>query len=154
MATPVFSDILNRQATDIERPKPIPIGTYLWIVKGQPRLDKSAKKQTPFAEYTLQAVQAQEDVDEEDLAAFLSRKDGSKKVLSDISTKATFYLTEDAAWRLNKFLEDCGLDLEGSTLQALLPEAVNCQVLGVIRHQPSEDGQSVFAQLGNTAKVD
>lgn len=153
MATPSFSSILDRQSTEIERPKPLPIGTYLCVVKGQPRMDKSSKKQTPFVEFTLAIIQAQDDVDQESLDEFLSRKDGSKKALNEQSTRATFYLTEDAAWRLTEFLDHCGTD-EDQTLGSRVNDAINCQVYAQIRHEPNEDGTAMFARLGKTAAVE
>lgn len=153
MATPSFSSILDRQSTEIERPKPIPIGTYLAVVKGQPRMDKSSKKQTPFVEFTLAIVQASDDIDEDSLKAYLTRADGSSKSLQEQSIRATYYLTEDAAWRLTKFLDDCGTDAE-QTVGQRVNEAINCQVWANIKHEPSEDGESIFARLSGTAKVD
>lgn len=153
MASPSFSSILDRQSTEIERPKPFPIGTYLWVVKGQPRFDKSSKKQTPFVEFTLAAVQAQDDVDQEAMEEYLNRKDGSKKALNEQSTRATFYLTEDAAWRLTEFLDHCGV-AEDQTVAQRINDAINCQVYGEIRHEPNEDGTAMFARLGKTAAVE
>ena len=76
--------------------KPLPPGTYRCTVTGMPRYDKSAKKQTPFVEFTLTPTSARDDVDKEDLAAMGG--------VAGKTIKATYYLTEDAAWRLKKFI--------------------------------------------------
>ena len=47
-----FEDILDKPATEIDRPKPLPIGEYVWTIQGLPRYDKSKEKQTPFYEFT------------------------------------------------------------------------------------------------------
>src|SRR5262245_54045316 len=97
-----FGSILDKPSASVERPKPMPVGTYLWIVQGLPRYDKSSVKKTEFVEFTLRPLQASEDVDLEALDA-VGGLDGK-------STKATYYLTEDAVWRLKDFLDNCGVD--------------------------------------------
>ena len=66
---PNFSNILDKPATDVERPRPLPVGTYLTVIQGLPRYDKSSKKQTDFVEFTHQIVSALDDVDPDELAA-------------------------------------------------------------------------------------
>ena len=50
---PNFASILDEAPTEIDRPKPIPTGTYLCRVQGTPTYDKSSKKGTPFVQFTL-----------------------------------------------------------------------------------------------------
>lgn len=149
MNAPSFSSILDRPSNTIEKPKPLPVGTYLAMTKGLPREDKSAKKQTPFVEFTMQLLQAAEDVDEEVLRTVLNGK-----ALSDVTMKNTFYLTEDAAWRLQKFLET-DLQLEGgdASLRQMISSSPGRQCLVSIKHEASQDGTSVFARITDTAPV-
>ena len=151
-----FAGILDRPATEIEKPPALPPGTYLAIVKGLPRYDKSSKKQTDFIEFTLAIQRAEEDVSEKDLQAFLTKKDGSTRALTDINMKNTYYLTEDAAWRLKKFLGDLGFDTddEEHTLREMCEQSTNCEVYISVKQRPSEDGKSVFAEIKDTAKVE
>lgn len=148
-----FSSILDKNADEIERPKPLPQGTYLCVVDGQPTQGKSAKKQTDFIEFNLKPMQALDDVNEEALTASLTSGDGSVKALADKRIRATYYDTPDAGWRLVKFLRDCGLETKGKKVSRLVSEAQNCQVLAYIKHVPSDDGTAIFAQLGSTAPV-
>jgi hypothetical protein len=143
-----FASILDRPATEIERPKPLPPGTYRCLVKGLPRYDKSSKKQTEFVEFTLTPTAAESDVNEEDLAAMGGFQ--GKEI------RATYYLTEDAAWRLKNFLEHCGFDIEDSehTLREMCEQAAGSEVYATLKHRASQDGKSVFAELADTAKVD
>lgn len=143
MSTPNFASILDKPSSEVERPKPLPVGTYLWAVNGMPRYDKSSKKQTEFVEFTLNCLGAGEDVDQEALAA-MGGFQGKQM-------KATYYLTENSLWRLKEFLDHCGIDPEGS-LRQRVEQAAGCQVVGQITHEASQDGQSVFARLGNTAQ--
>jgi hypothetical protein len=150
MTNPTFGSILDTPSQSIEKPKPFPVGTYLWSVKGLPRQDVSAKKKTEFVEFTLQCLQAGEDVDQEALAEFLKGKSIGEK-----TTKLTYYITEDAIWRLKDFLDHCGIeDDEGITLRQRISGTPGCQVFGTMKHEVSEDGQTIYAKIGSTAAVE
>ena len=148
-----FSRILDKPMSQTERPKPLPAGSYRTIITERPRFDKSSKKQTDFVEFILHPLEAGEDVDEDDLNAVLIKADGSVGVLKDKSIRATFYLTEDAEWRLKKFLIDLGLEEDLSYNEAI-DAALNREVIAYIKHVPSQDGSAVFAQLSGTAPVE
>ena len=146
MSNPNFAPILDQQSSTVERPKPLPVGTYVCVVKGFPRYDKSSKKGTDFVEFTLQPLQAAEDVDQEaleEMGGFTNR-----------TIRATYYITEDAKWRLKKFLNDCGIEEDDLTLRQRIDLSPGRQVLAAIKHQPSDDGESVYAQLSMTAPVE
>ncbi len=143
--SPNFGALLDKAPSEVERPKPMPEGQYLWVIKGLPRYDKSSKKQTEFVEFTLAAQQTGPDVDQDELAAMGG--------IADKTTKATFYLTEGSLWRLKEFLEHCGIEEAGS-LREMIDETPNCSVVGYIKHEASNDGESVFARLGKTASAD
>lgn len=140
---PNFSDLLNTDADSVERPKPLPAGSYLCTVKGLPEHGKSAKKQTPFVNFTLVPQQAMEDVDTDALEEMGG--------LENKTIRGTYYLTENSLWRLKEFVEHCGLDTSGKKLSELIEQTVNCQVVAQIKHEASEDGTAVFAKLANTA---
>ena len=144
---PNFGSILDRAPSEIEKPKPLPQGSYITVLVGQPRFDKSAKKQTEFVEFTHKLLAAQEDVDEDELKAMGGIKE---KVM-----KNTFYLTEGAAWRLKEFLEHCGIDLdECENLRAAVEETPGKQVGIFVNHEASQDGTSIFARVGKSFVVE
>ena len=143
--SPNFGALLDKPASDVERPKPLPQGSYHCIVKGLPRFDKSSKKFTEFVEFTLQPTSAGEDVDEEDLEAMGG--------IANKTIRATYYITEDALWRLKDFLSHCGIEEDGS-LRNMIDQTPNCEVIAFIKHRASEDGQSVFAELAKTAPAE
>jgi hypothetical protein len=147
MNAPVFAKLLDEAPTEVIRPKALPAGTYTCVVQGQPRYDKSSKKQTPFVEFTLRPIAAMEDVDADELEE-MGGFDGK-------TIRATYYTTEDAIFRLDEFHEHCGIDLsiEASRRQRN-DEVANAQVLAVVKHQASDDGKSVFATLARTASVE
>ena len=152
MSNANFASILDRPASEIERPKPLPIGTYLTIIKGLPRYDKSSKKQTDFVEFTHEIIAAADDVDEALLqeAGGLTLKDGTPRMI-----KNSYYLTDDAGWRLRKFLEDCGFDFsDGKTsMRDAVESTPNCEVHIMIKHEASQDGRTVFARIADTASA-
>lgn len=153
-ARPNFGSILDRKPSSIEKPKTLPVGTYLCIVQGMPRQDK-AKTGTMFLEYTLKYMQATDDVDQEDLQAALTRADGTTKKLQEMTIKLKFFITEDAAYRLTDFLEHCGLNEEDFESTRQMSEAAGgCQVLVKLKHVPSDDGESVYANVDRTAPVE
>lgn len=147
MSSPNFGAILDKPSTEIERPKPLPAGTYTMVVKGMPRYDKTTKKGTEYAEFILQPLSAGEDVDEGDLAAMGG--------LTNKTLKDTYYLTEDAIWRLKKFCDDCGVEEEGDvSLRQRIESTNGCQILVHVKHEASQDGQTIYAKVGSTAAVE
>lgn len=145
-----FTSILDRAPSEIEKPKPLPVGSYITQLVGQPRIDKSAKKQTEFREFTHKIISAGEDVDEDELAEFL----GDRK-LTEMTIKNTYYITEASIWRLKEFCEHCGIDLdECESLNAALDETPGKQVGIFINHEPSQDGSSFFARINKTFMVE
>lgn len=149
MAKPNMESILDAAPSEVEYPPVMPHGTYLTVVKGMPEHGKSAKKQTPFVKFTLGFMQAQDDVDAEELKEVL----GNNK-LSDKTIKHTIYTTEDSIYRLDEFIQHCGVELDGEkSRRQMLEETPGCQVLVTIGHEPSEDGTKMFAKIKGTAKA-
>lgn len=146
MAT--FADILNTKAAEVEAPQPLPVGTYLGVVDGQPEFAKIGKNQTDCVNFKIKLMQAQTDVDQQQLLDALKGK-----ALSEKHVTVRQFVTPDAIWRLRKFLEDCGMELGSSTLGELIPAAMGRQVLLSIGHRPSDDGTQLFMEVKNTAKV-
>lgn len=142
--TPNFGALLDKSASDVERPKPLPQGSYHCVVKGLPRYDQSSKKKTDFVEFTLVPQTAGEDVDADELAEMGG--------LANKTIRATYYITEDSLWRLKAFLEHCGIEESGS-IRNMIDETPNCEVVAYLRHEASNDGEAVFATLAKTAPV-
>lgn len=151
MAT--FAEILNKKASSIEPPKPLPVGTYLCIVNGQPEFGKIGKNNTDHVDFPLKFIQADTDVDQTAMQEALQQKDGTYKSLQDYKQNLRFFLTEDSLWRIVKFLnEDLGLD-PNKSLGQLIPEAMGKQVYVSFGHRASEDGSRVFMDPKGTRKV-
>lgn len=134
-----FDAILDTPATEVERPKPLPVGTYDTVIKGMPEHGESAQKKTPFVRFTHQIVAAHEDVD----AAELEAMGG----IADKTIRNTYYTTPTSLYRLTDFLEALGLDMEGKSIRQLLDETPNAEVRILVAHSTSDDGQSSFAEV-------
>lgn len=159
MAQGTFGSILDKAPSEVERPKPLPAGTYVAMVKGLPRFDKSTKKGTEFVEFTMQLIEpyknedGESDVDQDDLAASLTKPSGDVVPLNERTMRNTYYLTEDALWRLKKFLvDDLGIE-EGESFRSMIDETPGKQCLISLKHTASDDGTAVFANVANTAPV-
>jgi hypothetical protein len=156
---PTFESILDMPAADVERPKPLPAGTYDAIVQGLYEEGASAQKKTQFVQFTFAIQAADEDVDEDDLAEYLTSKDGVTKALSGVTLKnnsTKFYTMNadgtrsEALFRLTDFFTHCGIDQEGKSIRQCLSETPNCSVKILIGHVASQDGEQIFAELKKT----
>lgn len=146
---PNFGSILDKPASDVERPKPYPQGSYICVVKGLPVHGESTRKKTKQVEFQLQPLSVLDDVDAEDLEAM----GGLNRTIKD-----TYYVTEDALWRLKEFLVNCGIEeMDGDDKKSftqMIDETPGRQVGVSIRHEASEDGKSIFARVGSTFLVE
>lgn len=144
---PNFGALLDQAPSETERPKPLPQGTYVTMIQGLPRQDKSTKKGTEYVEFTHKLLSAGEDVDAEELAAMGG--------IGDKTMRNTYYITENSLWRLKDFLSHCGIDVDavGSYREAI-DETPGKQVSIYIKHVPSEDGTAIYANIGKTLAVE
>lgn len=145
---PNFQDILNQKASDIEKPKPLPVGMYLCIVNGPVEFPEEGigQKQTPAAIVQLRPLQSMQDVDQEALA--------EAGGLSEKSIRHTLWLSKDAQWRTKEFMEHCGLDTaNGASLGELFAQLPNRQVYVTLRHRPAKDGSQLYSEVASTSAV-
>lgn len=144
MNAPNFATILDEAPTEVAKPKPLPVGTYLCVVTGAPVFGQSTKKGTPFVEFQLRPVGVYDDVDEDALDE-AGGIDG--KLL-----RATYYTTPEAVWRLDEFHLHCLGDLDAdSSRRSRCDDVINSEVLVVVRHVPSADNTTVYAEIARTA---
>lgn len=141
-----FQSILDQKVGEVERPKPLPRGTYLTVVAGPPVFTKVGADQTDAADFSLKVLQPSSDVDPAEIAKF---EDG----VMGKNIRARFFLTRDAASRLDDFLNK-HLGIEGDmSLREALALAPGRQVYATIEHTPSKDGSVMYANLKSTARV-
>jgi hypothetical protein len=153
-AQTTFESILDTPADEVNRPVPMPTGTYDCVVKGLYEEGKSSKKGTPFVKFTYAFVAAGEDVDEDELMTILTDKDGNVAPLNTKTVGDTYYTTNDALYRLTDNLENMGIDLDGKSVRQALSETPNCDIRVLIGHRPSEDGTQIYAEVKRTMKAE
>jgi hypothetical protein len=136
----------------------MPIGTYDCIVKGMYEEGFSSQKKTPFIRFTYALQSAGEDVNEDELQAVLTDKDGVVHPLGEKSIKDTYYTTPDALFRITDVLVNMGVidpaADEGKTIRQALSETPNASIRIYISHRNSEDGQQIFAEVKRTMKAE
>jgi hypothetical protein len=161
--TPNLSSILDTPTSEAERPRPLPTGTYICSVGPEVTFGASSQKGTEFVAYKLQPLdvlrdkKGDTDVDENELEDM-----GGIGSLRPVTVN--FYLTVDSAFRHRKFLDDLGVpDRDGKerdpkkqdlTHRQRALMAPGCQVVANFRHEPSQDGQSMFPRLNYSAPVE
>lgn len=138
-----FNDVLNTPVDSIEPPKPMPMGSYIWLVRRH-ELGESAQKKTPQVTFYCTPVQAMDDVDRSMLPENWNQKE----------RRLTFYLTPDSLFRLTDFLGHLGLNTKGRTIGACIPETTNQQFIGTVVHSPGQrDPSKIYDNIESTAKV-
>lgn len=142
-----FQDILNTPIDQIKPPKPLPIGTYLCVVEGQPEITKIGKKETDAIIFQLKPMQAMPDVDQSSLLDALEGKS-----LTEVRLRHTLWGTADAAWRLKQFLVD-HLGIAGSSMAEMVSSAMGRQVLVTLGHRTDGIPPQVFMDVKGTAKA-
>lgn len=141
-----FKDILDKPASEIQPPKPLPVGTYLCIIDGIPAYNEVGQNKTLCVDFNGKIIAPQEDVDPHAIA---DMKDG----VIGKNIRLRYFLTDDAAFRVKTFLVDhLGIDDTG-TLRQMIDSAPGKQVYVKVRHRASQDGTSIFTDVESTAKV-
>ena len=133
-----LSHLLGKKSSEIEKPKPFPVGHYLWVVTSFAIIE-SSKKKTPGIEFELKMLEAKDDVDEDELALVKNPNERKKRM--------QVWITEDSLWRLTELLVTFGVDDPERTLEELIPETVGCQFVAAIMHEPIEGTVDVFDKI-------
>ena len=139
-----FRQLLAQTSESVERPKPLPEGHYLGSIKSY-AFGQSRKKQTAFVEFTYTLEEAQEDVDQTQLEGIN---------LANKEIKSTFYLTPGSIYRLSDFLDAVLGVQSGRTMDERVPETRGTRVQIHVTQRPSEDGKTIYNDIGTVVGVD
>ena len=143
-----FTDLLNTPIDQIERPKALPVGTYICLIDGMYEVGKAGKNNTNYIDFNFRPLQAMADVNQQQLEEALG-----ERALSDKRFRYRIFVTRDSRWKLKEFLlEHCGIGMKAN-MNEMLPETPGKQVAVYVGHQTSPDG-IIFNQVGKTASVD
>lgn len=139
-----FTNLLSKSADNVERPEPLPQGSYVTTITAY-RTIESGQKKTPGVEFDLQIFAPGEDINMEEYAKV---KNPQERVL-----KTQFWLTEDSMFRLKEFLEKAGFETAGRTFADMLAEVAGHQIIAIVSHRIGQDGESVFPEAKRFMKV-
>lgn len=134
-----FTDILNTKSEEIEKPKPLPVGQYLWSIPNLFEQEEIGEKKTPALIWKCKCIAPQSDVDMAALAESGNAKDRDQRI--------TFFLSEDALHRLRDFLTKLGISENGRTIGERAADATGRTFLASIRHRPSKDGSQIYGEI-------
>lgn len=156
---PKLADLMEQESTGtVDRPKPLPTGSYVARIVGQVERGESEQKGTPFIRFQGEIVDARDDVDEDELNEWKEREDGSERTLQGTAVPKsglTFYKTPDALWRMDKFFQDCGILVKGKTRNDMAEDAIGQEFVVHIGHQNSRNEDDVvYAIVKGTSAVD
>ncbi len=156
-----FNDILNQDMNEIEAPKTLPKGTYLFKVT-KPYEERKAGKddQLNIISFTCEVLEAGDQIDNPEALEAYGNPAG-KSVRLEFMFNNEADLTPDQAEanartanRLKKFIENA-LEIDAKTLRDGMTEAVNHQFYGVVTHRPNpNDPEAPFVSIGQTAPVE
>lgn len=151
MSAPDFSKLLSTNTDEIEKPLPLPNGTYQCQVTKFEYGETKSEKKTPFVLFTLTPIEPMEDVDSELLEGCLKGKPLNSKIIRN-----TMYITAESAYRVKDFVQKCGIDTSGRSLGEVIPETVG-QVLNVSVTQRADTrpgSDAVFVEPTGFAAVE
>lgn len=151
-----FTDILKRKADEIEPPKNLPVGTYLWAIPAIPKSSTLNGDKWDVLDFELVCLSPGDDVDGEALAEF-GQVQGQK-----LRHRFMFNKEDEAAFNqtlyfLKQFCaETLGIDTEGKDIAQILSEVPGHRLLATVRWRPdNRPGSSrVFTEIGTTARAE
>lgn len=139
-----FESILDRPIGSTPKPKPIPIGTYLCVVKGFKVQNNVGPNKVDKITIECPIISPDADVDQgqlRDLPGGLSGK----------ALLPQFWLTEEDIYKLESFLKD-GLGLEGMSTKQGISQMSGRQVKIHTRHRAG-DGDKIYNDCDMFARV-
>ncbi len=151
-----FTDTLNTPVNDIERPPLLPMGTYRWMVQKIPSTDTIADGRFDVVDFSLKAIEAQPDVDEDELAAYgeLNNTYQRHRFMFNKEDEQNF---NRSLFQLKQFMVNhLKVDVpENASLKEMMNDAVNCQCLGTVKWRADKNDPEIqYAEIGRTAPVE
>ncbi len=153
-----FTDTLDKEATQIEKPPTMPVGTYVWVVTKHPTYEAERSDEWEFVEYAVRCVRPTEEVDPDILAEFTA-KAGK---LTDQFNRVSFLFskTDEGGFKKTEFnhkqflTETLKCWEDGASLKQAMAASVNKQFLGWIKWQPDKQNPELMhANIGRTAPL-
>lgn len=154
-----FMDALNTKVSDIEKPKLMPVGTYVWGVTKAHK--ESTSKDGKWFTIEIPCVpkmpyDAAEDVNLEELAEFGPLKSAPNSIRFMLDTQEEGSVARDKfLYNLKRFLIDI-LRVEGeedSTIKELLAKSIGAEFVAQAQHRHVPDLNETFCDVKNFAPM-
>lgn len=150
-----FTDALDRNLEEIQRPANPPVGNYVWTVSKHPENDsfesRASGKTFDRVTFMMSIIEAGEDVDPDDLERYgdVAGFQSSKTFLFDNGDEKAF---ERSLYNMKRFLEHLGIDADDKSLSDAMAESVGATCLAELKHRPDpNDPEVMYAEIGRSA---
>lgn len=150
-----FAEIASRKLADVERPAIPPVGMYRFQISKLPTMESIANGAYDKVTFICQAVEAYENVDEDDLRKFGGPKNVTvtRGFMFDNNDEQKFAQT---LFQLKTFIEK-HLQVDGADKMSIteaLNASINAQFDGEVRWRADKTDKEVnYAEIGKTAPV-
>lgn len=156
-----FNTILSTKMSDIEPPKVLPKGTYLFKIARPYSEDKTGENDKwTRVQFQCEVVEAGDQIDDPQALEDFGNPAG-------VTIRHTFMFNNEADEdpdaarrndsalnRLKKFLENA-LEIEADTLKDAMTEATGKPFYGMVDHRPNRDNpEEVYPEIRHTGPVD
>ena len=147
-----FSEALDRNAEDIQRPPNPPVGDYIFSITKMPE-HRQINDTLSSVSHFCTIVSATDTVDPDDLKEF-------GNVVGQVVKKDFLFNEADGEEvnferslnNLKEFYERCGLDVSSGNPKTWMADCVNGQFMGELKHRPDKnDPDTIYTEIGRTA---
>jgi hypothetical protein len=138
-----FTELLNKKAGEVQKPKPLPIGQYRAYIENfkEGRVSKAGNQSIQFIFKIIEPIALE---DEAAWEAIVNK--ANLKVTTDV------YLTEESLWRLKELLINAGVESnDDSVLGELIEQSQNQEIGLIISHRLS--GEDIYTDVKSTFKL-
>lgn len=126
-----FASILNKKASEVEKPKPKPLGTYLAVIQGGVSQREVGDDKMEVLRHKVKLLSPQSDVNADQLAEHPPVSDWGS------FNYDWFVNTEQGVFAYTQFLENTlGIEPEDKSLGQMAAETPGRQLLVKLRHRP------------------
>ena len=149
-----FDEALDVKTDSVEKPPTLPQGNYIWKVSKLPTQNTSKSGEWAIIEFPLVCVDATDDVDPDELAAFGDVSSAFNRISFMCPTDPTKQTEVDRMlYNVKQFCENT-LRAEGETLKELIANSVHCQFIATASWRDSDDGTNTYVDVKSPAPLD
>ena len=145
---PDFSKLANSKAGEAKKPKALPEGNYLAVIKGwsfEPA--PAGKDYESIVRFNLGMMDWPAEVPESDKQQDLGNGQFKPIDLSKRQMRRDFY--DNVLYRLDDFIKSCGVDMNGRTYSEVLPELVGKRVIAQVKQYLNERTSEIGNNIGD-----